>query len=91
MSSPATPTPREPAYTDIEDVALSRPWSHTSKSVQGMNFTVFWEHTDDSFKTKPEVFRARSATSLRSRWSVLQRVVQKYLGTVRMKFAMDGN
>ena len=91
MSSPATPTPREPAYTDIEDVALSRSWSHTSKSVQGMNFTVFWENTDDSFKSQPEVFRARSAASLRSRWSVLQRVVQKYLRTVRMKFAMDGN
>ena len=76
---------------DIEDVALSRFWSHTSKSVQGMNCTVFWENTDDSFKTEPEVFRARSAASLCSRWFVLQRVVQKYLRTVRMKFAMDGN
>ena len=55
-----------------------------------MNFTVFWEKTDDSFKTKPEVFRARLVASLRSRWSVLQRVVQRYLRTVRMKFAMDG-
>jgi len=44
-----------------------------------MNITVFWEKTADTFKTQPEVFRARSAASLRSRWSVLQRVVQKYL------------
>jgi len=56
LSSPATPTPREPANTDIEDVVLSKSWSHTSKSVQGMNFTVFWEITDDSFKTKPGSF-----------------------------------
>jgi len=90
MLSPATPTPREPAYTDIEDVALSRSWSLTSKSMQGVNFTIFWENTDDSFKTQPEVLRARSAASLRSRWSVPQRVVQKYLRTVCMKFAMDG-
>jgi len=56
-----------------------------------MNFTVVWENTDDSFKTKPELFRARSSKSLRSRWSMLQRVVQKYLRTARMKFAGGGN
>jgi len=44
-----------------------------------MNIIVFWEKTADTFKTQPEVLRARSAARLRSRWSVLQRVVQKYL------------
>ena len=38
---------------DKEDLGLSRSWSHTSKSVPGMNITVFWEKTDDSFKTQP--------------------------------------
>ncbi|OSX72564.1 hypothetical protein BU14_0424s0020, partial [Porphyra umbilicalis] len=62
-----------------EDLALRRSWAHCSKSVQGMNITVFWEKTADTLKTQPEVFRARSAASLWSRWSVLQRIVQKYL------------
>jgi len=44
-----------------------------------MNITVFWEKTADTFKTQPEVFRARLVARLRSRWSVLQRIVQQYL------------
>jgi len=67
----------------------SRSWSHTSDSEQGMTFTVFWENTYELFKTQPEVPRARSTASLRLRWSVFQRFVQKNQRTVRMKFAMD--
>jgi len=41
---------------DIEDVALSRSWSHTSNSLQGMNFTVFWEKTDDCLRSSQRSF-----------------------------------
>jgi len=49
MSSPATPTPRGPAFTDKEDLALRKSWSHKSKSVEGMNLTVLCETTADTF------------------------------------------
>lgn len=64
--------------TPAEDLALARSWVSVSESVNSMDADKFWDRVASTFATQPEAMKARTAVSLRSRWSTLQRQAQKY-------------
>lgn len=75
---------RGPAFSAAEDLALARAWVATSEFVLDMNAEVFWDRTAALYIAQPGVVFPRTSHSLRSRWSGLQRMVQKYLAADKL-------
>lgn len=49
-----------------------------------MHQDLFWERVAAAYETQPEAVIQRTCHSLRSRWCVLQRLVQKYLAADKL-------
>lgn len=75
---------RGPSFSAAEDLALARVWMSATESVADMNSDMYWERAAVAYKTQPEATIQRTGHSLRSRWGVLQRLVQKYLAADKL-------
>ena len=75
---------RGKAFSPEDDCALSKAWIEVSQRHEEQNSPTFWSSVAEMYSsyygvTAPQ----RTPDSLRSRWSVLQRLVKKYLAAER--------
>ena len=68
------------SFTPEDDAALAKAWVSVSSQQNEQNAPQFWSNVRDFFNHKQDCDNIdRTGDSLRSRWHVLQRSVQKYL------------
>ncbi|CEO94612.1 unnamed protein product (mitochondrion) [Plasmodiophora brassicae] len=71
-------------FTDAEDVLLARSWLNVSQDPAtgtGQSKDTFWERVEAHFCSNTSAGE-RSARSLQSKWSTIQREVSKFVGSI---------
>jgi hypothetical protein len=78
-SGAATQKSRGPGFRKEEDLKLAKAWVRASREGTNTDMNRFWNAVSKYLNTMLEGDRARSVSSIRSRWTMLQRVAQKYI------------
>lgn len=71
-------------FSPAEDLALARSFVRVSQLVAEMEADSMWIKVANVYASQPEAVTARSAHSLRCRWSCLQRTAQKYIAAEKL-------
>ena len=66
-------------FKPFEDLMLATCWVSTSQQTTEQNSDTFWAKVAKAYDTHSETTVSRSAASLKCRWTIVQRLTQKYL------------
>jgi hypothetical protein len=78
-SGPLNQKSRGPGFQKEEDLKLAKAWVRASREGTNTDMNQFWNTVAKYLNAMLESRRARSVSSIRSRWTMLQRIAQKYL------------
>jgi hypothetical protein len=70
---------RGPGFQKGEDLKLAKAWVRASREGTNIDMNQFWNTEAKYLNTMLGSRRARSVSYIRSRWTMLQRIAQKYL------------